>query len=154
MASAQQLAPRQIANADQARTVGKGGRVIILFIITAVLLLGLLGSRVWYLQFLEGDRNRVLAEDNRIRLIPEAPERGRLLDRNGKILASSRLARGVSLWPIAQPPTNGLPRSPNCPRLSTFPQSNPPKIRGRGVQLSQSGAHYHWAESPFNYDFV
>lgn len=104
MSVAQQLPPRQLANADQARTVGRGPRVIILFVVTAVLLFGLLGSRVWYLQFLEGDRNRVLAEDNRIRLIPEAPERGRLLDRNGRILASSRLARGVSLWPIAQAP--------------------------------------------------
>ncbi len=89
---------------DQTRTVGRGGRAVILFCVAVVLLLGILGSRVWYLQLIEGDRNRALAEENRIRLIPEAPERGRILDRHGKILASSRLAWGVSLWPIAQSP--------------------------------------------------
>jgi len=89
---------------DNSRTVGRGGKAIVLFCLAVVLLLGVLGSRVWYLQMLEGDRNRALAEENRIRLIPEAPERGRILDRHGKILASSRLARGVSLWPIAQTP--------------------------------------------------
>jgi len=89
---------------DHPRTVGQGGRAVVLFCLTVVLLLGILGSRLWYLQLIEGDRNRALAEENRIRLIPEAPERGRILDRNGKILASSRLAWCVSLWPIAQTP--------------------------------------------------
>ncbi|MFN3925933.1 MAG: penicillin-binding protein 2 [Pseudanabaenaceae cyanobacterium] len=89
---------------EQERTVGRDGRGLVLFLLTVVLLLGVLGGRVWYLQFVEGDRNRLLADNNRIRLIPEAPERGRILERRGRILASSRLVRGVSLWPIAQPP--------------------------------------------------
>jgi penicillin-binding protein 2 len=86
------------------RTVGRGWRVVALALVCVVMLLGILGSRLAYLQVIRGDRHRQLAENNRIRLVPKAPERGRILDRNGKILATSRLSHGVYLWPVAQPP--------------------------------------------------
>ncbi len=70
---------------------------------SALLLLGLLGGRLAYLQLAEGSRNRQLAEDNRIRLVPKPPERGRLLDRKGRALAVSRLSHSVFLWPLSQP---------------------------------------------------
>jgi penicillin-binding protein 2 len=87
---------------DSTRTVGRGMRVAVMFIVSVVVLLGILGSRVGYLQLIEGDRNRQLAENNRIRLIAKAPERGRIFDRKGNIFATSRLAHAVYLWPIAQ----------------------------------------------------
>lgn len=88
---------------ENTRTMGKGMRAAILFLLSVVVLLGLLGGRLFYLQLIEGDRNQQLAENNRIRLIAKPPERGRLFDRKGNILASSRLAHVVYLWPIAQP---------------------------------------------------
>ncbi len=84
------------------RTVGKYYQsVIIMFMITVLLVIGM-GSRLAYLQLVQGDRNRQLAENNRIRLIPKPPERGRLLDRKGKTLAGSRISYSVFVWPLAQ----------------------------------------------------
>lgn len=71
-------------------------------LIVSLSLLAGLGSRLVYLQLIEGARNRQLAENNRIRLIPKQPERGKILDRNGKILAGSRLSHSVFLWPLAR----------------------------------------------------
>jgi penicillin-binding protein 2 len=51
---------------------------------------------------IQGDSNRQLAENNRIRLIPKQPVRGNIFDRKGKVLASSRLSYAVYLWPIAR----------------------------------------------------
>ena len=74
-----------------------------MFLLGVLVLIGILGGRLFYLQLIEGDRNQQLAENNRIRLIAKPPERGRLFDRKGNIFASSRLAHVVYLWPIAQP---------------------------------------------------
>jgi len=84
------------------RSMGKELQAPILFTI-ALGLLGLIGFRLTYIQIIEGDRNRQLAENNRIRLIAKAPERGRILDRYGKIMATNRLSHAVYLWPVAQP---------------------------------------------------
>jgi penicillin-binding protein 2 len=88
---------------ENTRTMGKGMRAAILFLLSVLVLIGILGGRLFYLQLVEGDRNQQLAENNRIRLIAKPPERGRLFDRKGNILASSRLAHVIYLWPIAQP---------------------------------------------------
>jgi penicillin-binding protein 2 len=88
---------------ENTRTMGKGIRAAVLFLLSVLVLMGILGGRLFYLQVVEGDRNQQLAENNRIRLIAKPPERGRLFDRKGNILASSRLAHVVYLWPIAQP---------------------------------------------------
>ncbi len=65
------------------------------------LVFGGLGSRLVYLQLIEGEHNRQLADNNRIRLLPKQPVRGTIFDRKGKILAGSRLSYGVYLWPLA-----------------------------------------------------
>jgi penicillin-binding protein 2 len=48
-------------------------------------------GRLYYLQVVEADRYKVLAEDNRINLKLLAPPRGRILDRFGEPLALNRL---------------------------------------------------------------
>lgn len=88
---------------EKTRSMGKGMRAAILFLLGILMLMGILGGRLFFLQLIEGDLNQQLAENNRIRLIAKPPERGRLFDRKGNILASSRLAHVVYLWPIAQP---------------------------------------------------
>lgn len=64
-------------------------------------MLGGLGSRLAYLQLIEGDRNRQLAEENRVRLVSKPPERGQIFDRNGKLLVGSNPSYSLFLWPIA-----------------------------------------------------
>lgn len=83
------------------RTVGRNYQSIFVMLIVSVFLLGGIGSRLAYLQLIEGNRNRQLAENNRIRLIPKQPIRGNIFDRKGRVLASSRLSYAVYVWPIA-----------------------------------------------------
>lgn len=85
------------------RTVGRQYQSVIMMIVLSLVMLGGIGSRLFYLQLVEGDRNRKLAEENRILLLPRRPARGTMFDRNGKILAGSRLSHSVSIWPIALP---------------------------------------------------
>ncbi|NEQ24176.1 MAG: penicillin-binding protein 2, partial [Microcoleus sp. SIO2G3] len=83
------------------RTVGRNYQSLFVMLLVSIFLLGGMGSRLAYLQLVQGARNRQLAENNRIRLVPKQPVRGNIFDRKGKVLASSRLSHSVFLWPIA-----------------------------------------------------
>ena len=85
------------------RTVGRQYQSIVMMLLISFVLLGAIGGRLAYLQLIQGSRNRQLAENNRILLMPKRPARGTIFDRRGKILAGSRLSHSVSLWPIALP---------------------------------------------------
>ena len=61
-------------------------RLITLVVLLGLLTLALVG-RIWYLQIYQYQRFEVLSKDNRVRLIPVAPVRGQIYDRNGKVLA-------------------------------------------------------------------
>ncbi len=50
-----------------------------------------LGSRLYKLQVEEGARYATLAEENRVSARLFAPPRGRVLDRNGRVVAGNRL---------------------------------------------------------------
>ncbi|TVQ10448.1 MAG: penicillin-binding protein 2 [Leptolyngbya sp. DLM2.Bin27] len=93
----------QVPDTLRGRTVGRSFQAVFLLALATVLLLGTFGLRLFQLQVVDGDRNRQLADTNRIRLVPKRPARGTILDRNGKILAGSRLSHTVSVWPIALP---------------------------------------------------
>jgi penicillin-binding protein 2 len=54
-------------------------------------------SRLWFLQVLASDEYRVLARENRVRQIQSEPPRGRILDRNGKVLIDNRLTSAVTV---------------------------------------------------------
>ncbi|HGY5533501.1 MAG TPA: penicillin-binding protein 2, partial [Prochlorococcus sp.] len=64
-----------------------------------LLFCGAMVARLTWLQVLEGARYRELADENRIRLVPSSPIRGRLLDRKGRVLASSKLSYNLYLHP-------------------------------------------------------
>lgn len=93
----------QVPDTLRGRTVGRSFQAVFLLALVSVLLFGAFGLRLFQLQVVEGDRNRQLADTNRIRLVPKRPARGTIFDRNGKILAGSRLSHTVSIWPIALP---------------------------------------------------
>ena len=67
----------------------------------ALLLLcgGAIVARLAWLQLLHGAEFRVMADENRIRLIPRDPIRGRLLDRHGRVLATNRLTYTLTVQP-------------------------------------------------------
>ncbi len=70
--------------------------------VTAVSLIGALGTRLVNLQLIDGTHWRQRADDNRIRLIARQPERGRVLDAQGRTLIGSKLSHSVFLWPAAK----------------------------------------------------
>ncbi len=123
----------QVPDTLRGRTVGRSFQAVFLLALVTVLMLGGFGLRLFQLQVVNGDRNRELADTNRIRLVPKRPARGTIFDRNGKILAGSRLSHTVSIWPIA------LPRdqwSTVVERLSTVLSIPPEEIQQR---LEQAG---------------
>src|SRR5712671_5181578 len=55
--------------------------------IAVVVAFGLLGARFVFLQLVQHETYRAKAEDNRISIVPIAPNRGLIVDRNGVVLA-------------------------------------------------------------------
>ncbi len=96
-----------------ANLVGQGSRSLIFIAIVTLLLFGAIPARLSYLQIYQGARNRELADENRIQLIPKRPERGKILDRKGRVLASSQFSYSVFIWPLAQ-------TKPQWPRTLTI----------------------------------
>lgn len=115
------------------RTVGRRYQALIMMTVISVALLGGMGARLAQLQLLNGDRNRQLADSNRIRLIPRQPERGKILDRRGRLLAGSRLSYSVFLWPIANSQEDW---EPIIERLAKILDVPPADIQSR---LEQAG---------------
>src|SRR6267378_795935 len=66
--------------------------------LVALALLGLLG-RFFYLQVIEHEHYRTLAETNRIAIVPIVPNRGVVRDRNGVVLAQSYSAYTLEIQP-------------------------------------------------------
>ncbi|MGF1481720.1 MAG: penicillin-binding protein 2 [Cyanophyceae cyanobacterium] len=85
-----------------ARTVGKWYQAVFVMLVVSLFLVGGIGSRLAYLQLQEGEKNRELAENNRVRIMPKPPVRGSLFDRKGKVLATTRLSHSAYLWPRVQ----------------------------------------------------
>ncbi|MGF1535689.1 MAG: penicillin-binding protein 2 [Elainellaceae cyanobacterium] len=118
---------------ETGRTVGQQFQSVVAMVVTSLLLLGGIGSRLAYLQIIEGEHNQELAEDNRIRLLPRPPERGRILDRNGQALAENRLSYSVYLWPLKREDRNWEPTFTRLSQILDIPVED---IRQR---LDQAG---------------
>ena len=71
----------------------------LVLLLLVLLFCGAMGARLVWMQLLEHNRFRELADENRIRLVPRSPIRGRLLDRKGRVLASSKLTYTLYLEP-------------------------------------------------------
>jgi len=65
----------------------------------AVVAMLLLGARLWNLQVLRGEQMAALSENNRIRLRRSPATRGRVVDRNGKVLIDSQASFDAVLVP-------------------------------------------------------
>ncbi|WP_293338896.1 penicillin-binding protein 2 [Microcoleus sp. CAWBG58] len=72
---------------------------VMIFMLIVTTMVGMPIFRLAELQLVQGAYNRQRAENNRIRPVSVAANRGQIVDRNGKILAASRVSRSVYLWP-------------------------------------------------------
>ncbi|MCP4973042.1 MAG: penicillin-binding protein 2, partial [Prochlorococcus sp.] len=86
-----------LRRANQRRSGMRHQPMVLLALVLASF--GVIAARLIWLQLIEGSRYRELADENRIRLVPRPPIRGRLLDRDGEVLASSRLAHNLYVLP-------------------------------------------------------
>ncbi len=82
---------RQEKSLTQRRVIVSGVLVLIM--------VGILVSRLFYLQVVEFDRYQTKANDNRVMLIPEPPPRGLVYDRNGVVLADNRPIHSLTITP-------------------------------------------------------
>jgi penicillin-binding protein 2 len=80
------------------RHTGVGSQPTLLLLLVLLFSSAIVGRLAW-LQLLHGSEFRAMADENRIRLIPRDPIRGRLLDRNGRVLATNRLTYKLYVQP-------------------------------------------------------
>jgi penicillin-binding protein 2 len=78
-------------------TEGKTGHRIRILAGLVVFLFAALITRLWFLQVLAAEENRERAERNRVRLVPEQAQRGRILDRRGTVLVDNRQSLVVTV---------------------------------------------------------
>ena len=71
----------------------------LVFFLFICLIFSLIGARLFWLQILRGSYYKQLSEQNRIKLISNPPIRGRLLDRNGIVLADNKISYSLSVQP-------------------------------------------------------
>ncbi len=89
--------PGMIPSSTRHSGVGHQAALLLTFIL--LLLSAIIGRLAW-LQLLHGAENKAMADENRIRLLPRNPVRGRLLDRKGRVLATNRLTYNLYLQPL------------------------------------------------------
>ena len=70
-----------------------------LFVMFVGVMVAVLVVRLWFLQVVQGDRYRVMAEGNRIREVPLEASRGKILDRNGQMLVGNRWVLSIVVLP-------------------------------------------------------
>ncbi|MEG4044688.1 penicillin-binding protein 2 [Microcoleus sp. Pol17_C1] len=84
---------------DNPARQGSRSLQVMIFMLLVTTLVTLPIFRLAELQLVQGAYNRQRAENNRIRPVSVAANRGQILDRNGKIFAASRVSRSVYVWP-------------------------------------------------------
>jgi penicillin-binding protein 2 len=90
------------------RTVGVKHQSIFIILLMSLFLLGGVGSRLAFLQLIQGEKYHEKAENNRTRVVPKPPVRGNLYDRKGRVIAATRLSHSAYLWPRIQKQENWL----------------------------------------------
>jgi penicillin-binding protein 2 len=93
------------------RTVGKHFQALPIVLIISVLMFGGIAWRLSYLQLQQGAINRLKADENRTRIVPKPPVRGNIYDRQGKVLATTKLSHSAYLWPK-------VPREKQWPQIA------------------------------------
>ena len=88
--------------------------------------LGLLGTRLWYLQIVRGPQMRLMSENNRVRLTRVPAARGLVYDRHGRLLIDNRPSFDVVLVP-----EDARDRARTLAMLATHLDDDPAALEGR-----------------------
>ena len=91
---------RQDTDPGTKKNAMSAGRVALRLAILGAVIVGAfaaLFSRLWFLQVLASDDYRELAKENRVRFVRFEKERGRILDRDGRVLVRSRASLAVTV---------------------------------------------------------
>jgi penicillin-binding protein 2 len=94
-----------------------------------LVLLGLLVLRAWYLQVVNGDAYRELADTNRVRVVTVLPQRGLIFDRHGRLLVNNTPGFTAYVVPEDAP----APLGPLIERLAVYLDLSEEEIRERIV---------------------
>ncbi len=105
------------------RTIGRNYQGLVMLILITLGLIGGIGARLIHLQLLQGETYAQEAKNNRIRVIPKQPGRGKILDRHGNILAGSSLSHSVYLWPLASRKTEWPTTLKRISQILSIPES-------------------------------
>ena len=89
---------REKLHLSSKKHVGAFNQPLIFFLFTC-LIFSVTGARLFWIQIVNGSYYKKLSEENRIKLIANPPIRGRLLDRNGVVLADNKLIYSLSVQP-------------------------------------------------------
>ena len=71
----------------------------LVFFLFVCLIFSVTGARLFWIQIINGSYYKRLSEENRIKVIANPPIRGRLLDRNGVVIADNKLFYSLSVQP-------------------------------------------------------
>ncbi len=75
--------------------------------LVGTLLLGLVGARLWFLQTVEQEALQAEVDTTKLRTVPLLPERGRIFDAEGRILADNERVLTVGVdWEIIRDSTD------------------------------------------------
>jgi penicillin-binding protein 2 len=96
----------------------------------AFLLFAIIGFRLWYLQVLTGTQNVAAETQNVVRNVPIAAPRGDIVDRSGRLLATTRVAAEVAIVKDDLPPA-GPARQALYQRLGRVLGLKPAYIQAR-----------------------
>ena len=69
----------------------------------ALVMFGVIFFRLWYLQVLSGDHYVAEANNNRVRDIVVQAPRGKIVDRNGRVLVDNRSGYAIKVNPAKLP---------------------------------------------------
>lgn len=71
--------------------------------VVSLLLLGTLGTRLWFMQVVDAQAAQSRVTENRTRTVTLLPERGRIFDRDGRIVADNRRVLQVAVdWAVIE----------------------------------------------------
>lgn len=107
---------------DTTRQFGSFHRPFFLLLFST-LLLGTHVVRLAQLQLVDGQKNREQANNNRMRIVPIPSNRGQILDRKGRAIASNHLTRAVYLWPKEHIPEDWKVIVPKLSKILKVPES-------------------------------
>jgi penicillin-binding protein 2 len=88
---------------DRVRETRMVRRRLLIAVIIVVALLATIVARLFYLQVTQHAHYTTLSKDNRVRVLPLAPTRGRIYSRDGELLAENRPSFALELIPEQVP---------------------------------------------------